>query len=217
VCRQIADRAAVRICVLFVVLLLGRTAEAFPAFPDDIVQHLHGTAKPACSVCHLGGKTTNSTPITPLALALRARGFTGDVSSLYAALDLLASDGTDSDGDGVTDVEELRAGTDPNSPVPEAPSADPAYGCAIAPRPGGAAACAAAGTALLLLVLLRRRRRRTSNRNLTFPRRSRKVGGSNPLARQLNPRCLSQNLSAVIDTAGPARDHTDYKRPSMPP
>ena len=54
----------------------------------------------------------------------------GDDASVVTAIDQLAADGTDTDGDGVGDVDELTAGTNPNpggadfcaGPTPE-------YGC----------------------------------------------------------------------------------------
>jgi hypothetical protein len=114
------------------VALLFGAAQARPDFPPDIARHVSATVAPACSVCHLEGKTGGITVVTPFALALRAHGFTDSSDTLLTALDEMATDGTDSDGDGFSDVEELRAGTDPNSPVPGAATADTSYGCTVA-------------------------------------------------------------------------------------
>jgi MYXO-CTERM domain-containing protein len=132
-------------------------ARAKPEFPPDIARHLSATEAPACSVCHLEGKTGGITVVTPFAFALRAHGFTDSTSTLNAALDQMDTDGTDSDGDGVSDVAELRAGTDPNSPVPGATTADPRYGCEIVSS-GGHAGWAGL-VAIFAAVVLRRRRR----------------------------------------------------------
>jgi len=138
--------------------LFGAVAQARPEFPSDIARHLSATVVPACSICHLEGKIGGITVVTPFALALRAHGFSSSSDSLVTALDQMATDGTDTDGDGVSDVEELRAGTDPNSPVPGATTADPSYGCAVAARPSRAGWPAPA--LLLALAAVRRRARR---------------------------------------------------------
>jgi len=137
---------------------------AKPQFPPEIARHLSATVDPACSVCHLDGKIAGVTVITPFALALRAHGFTSSEDTLNSALDAMQADNTDSDGDGISDVEELRAGTDPNSPVPGATTADPTYGCSLTSRPsrGGWTAVALSVAAA---VTLRRRRRKTPHRS----------------------------------------------------
>jgi len=137
--------------------LLPAVAQARPDFPPDMARHLSAAVAPACSVCHLEGKTGGITVVTPFAMSLRAHGFTNSSETLLAALDQMAADGTDTDGDGVSDVNELRAGTDPNSPVPGAATADPTYGCAVASRPGGNRETPLLIVALALALLIRRR------------------------------------------------------------
>ena len=64
-----------------------------------------------------------------------------DEAALKSALAAMESEKVDSDGDGVTDIAELKAGTDPNvgkagTPAPLRPE----YGCTISrirPRSGG--------------------------------------------------------------------------------
>jgi len=139
--------------------LLSVPAQAKPDFPPEIAQHVSAPIAPACSVCHLDGKTGGITVVTPFAMALRAHGFADSSASLLAALDQMATDGTDSDGDGVSDVAELRAGTDPNSPVPGAATADPTYGCAVASPPGRPGWTVPLLLSALLFVRRRARRR----------------------------------------------------------
>jgi hypothetical protein len=140
---------------------LGRSslAQAKSEFPGEI-KNSYGLAYDVpCSVCHVKGNTGSATPITPFALSLRARGLTGDNQSLSSALSKLESDAVDSDGDGVTDVNELKAGTDPNSSANASiiNDQDPGYGCG-GTAPQGRSAPGMAGVLALSWFVLRRRR-----------------------------------------------------------
>jgi hypothetical protein len=99
------------------VVLMASTAFASGQFPG-LIQTKYGLAASppqSCSLCHVNGITAVGTVNTPIGTALRARGLMllSD-SSLMTALDQLAADAVDSDKDGVTDVAELMAGTNPN-------------------------------------------------------------------------------------------------------
>lgn len=136
-----------RLALLVLVLgSLGRlsVARAVEEFPGQIQSDLALTYQVPCSVCHIKGNTGGSTPITPFALSLRSRGLEGE-SSLRDALLRAEADGIDSDGDGTTDIAELRAGTDPNSSANANIMNDqePGYGCGgSAPHGRGAPAMA---------------------------------------------------------------------------
>lgn len=132
--------------------LLGAThlMLASPTFPGALESDLGLDTPPDCSLCHAGGATGSATATTPFATAMRDRGMVaGDTQSVSAALQQLEADQVDSDGDGATDVDELRAGTDPNG---AGELALPTYGCASAGLPS-VLALAATG----LLALHRRR------------------------------------------------------------
>lgn len=112
--------------------LLTALVLATPNFPAE-VSRLTGGPQPSCAVCHVG-PTQRGTVTTPLGKALRDRGLVAnDVPSLEAAVSSLGQ--TDSDGDGVGDLEELKAGEDPNVAGVKAPP-EPSYGCAAAPWSG---------------------------------------------------------------------------------
>ncbi|MBM4280574.1 MAG: hypothetical protein FJ137_07370 [Deltaproteobacteria bacterium] len=146
-------------------LLLAPAALASSNYPGDLQSHLDAPAAPACTLCHQspgGGDTV----VTPFGLAMKDEGLTGfgQTALLTGALDALEAAATDSDGDGTGDVDELRAGRDPNvddgdggggggGDVPPPPAYG--FGCAAAP-----ASSTALGASLVLLWGARRRRRR---------------------------------------------------------
>jgi len=140
-------------------LLLGVAAPAgaTSTFPARIVAELDLRAEPACSLCHEGA-TARGTVTTPFGTSLRERGLLAyDEQSLVNALMALEGEGTDSDGDGVGDIEELRQGADPNLVEGGEALIVPEYGCSAGPRGGrGPGAGSSAGAVLALAALARR-------------------------------------------------------------
>jgi hypothetical protein len=158
-----------RLTSLLLFLLAPALARASAPFPSAVQSHLSLSYAPACSLCHLNGVTGLGTVTTPFGVALRAHGAAaGDVTKLDAALDAMRLDGTDSDCDGVPDIQELINGTDPNVPdvrdggvlahdggtcgTQSAALPGLTYGCGGSVAPGLVGGLAA-------LVLARRRRR----------------------------------------------------------
>lgn len=98
-----------------VVVLLAAPAWATDEFPPAISARYARANEPRCELCHTNGITARGTVTTPFGSALLGRGLAAyDVASLNAALDTLTTEMVDSDGDGVSDVEELANDTDPN-------------------------------------------------------------------------------------------------------
>jgi len=98
-------------------LMIPSAAMGTERLPARVADALALGYRPACSLCHLKGNTGPGTASTPFALSMKARGLVGDdQASVSPALVLLDTDRVDSDGDGVTDVDELKMGADPNSP-----------------------------------------------------------------------------------------------------
>jgi hypothetical protein len=141
--------------ILLLALLAAGQVRASSTFPDGIRTQLGLSYTPACTLCHVGTPGIG-TATTPFATSMRARGLVaGSLSSLDTALAALEAEHTDSDHDGVPDIEELKAGTDPN--VPGGSLETPTYGCFnVTGRGPGAASTL---VALLALVLTVRRRR----------------------------------------------------------
>jgi hypothetical protein len=138
-------------------------AAAKPQFPSVIASDLKLSYLPPCSLCHAKGNTSSATVTTHFGLALLARGLSGSETSLTSALASLAADGGDSDGDRVSDVAELKAGTDPNSPANASlvNNDDPGYGCGGSPpepRSRQASAPLLLGGALAWVLKFRRAR-----------------------------------------------------------
>jgi hypothetical protein len=134
-----------------------------PEFPRELKRDLTLDYEPPCSICHLKNNTGVGTAGTPFALALRERGLdAGSRTSLGAALTQLDDDKLDSDGDGVSDVDELRAATDPNSDAPVSlKDVQPEWGCSVALQHHAHRGLGAiAGLAVTVLVAGLRRRRR---------------------------------------------------------
>ena len=143
-------------------LLAPASARAVPEFPRVIRRDLALDYEPPCSICHLKNNTGVGTANTPFVLALRERGLDGESrTSLSDALTQLDDAKIDSDGDGVSDVDELRAATDPNSTAPVSlMDVQPQWGCSVALQSSaGRSLGALALITSVVLAALRRRRR----------------------------------------------------------
>jgi hypothetical protein len=115
--------------------LTARDAQAKERFVDVIATHLALPYQPPCRVCHIQGTTGPGSVQTPFGVSMLAHGLTSSQDTVSTALDGLAADMTDSDGDGDPDIDELRKNADPNTaaPVPLAAEDGPTYGCAVGP------------------------------------------------------------------------------------
>jgi len=101
---------------LLALVSLAGVAEATPEFPDAMRAHLKMSSSPPCDVCHADGVTGGGTVTTPFGRSARARGLVADNEDvLFGVLDRMAGEKVDSDNDGIPDIDELIASTDPNS------------------------------------------------------------------------------------------------------
>jgi len=111
-------------------------AQGTPDFTGEIQNTLSSPTAPPCTLCHTksaGGDGTVKTPFGSnfLSQGLRAH----DKSKLRKLLASAETKATDSDGDGVPDITELKAGTDPNQA--ETPSVSTGGSSAVENLPQG--------------------------------------------------------------------------------
>lgn len=150
-------------------------AHASPDYPGAVATHLSLPSAPACTLCHADMSGGKGTVTKPFGVSMRAHGLvSGSEPSLFAALDSMAADKTDSICDGTPDIDDLKAGRDPNasdsdagagacgSPAGEAIA--PEYGCIgrVAPARTSSGEGAVALVALAAAIGLARRSRRRS-------------------------------------------------------
>jgi hypothetical protein len=155
-------------------LALAPHAAASQAYPEALRAELGLAEIPnpptGCLLCHkdlVGGFMTVTKPFGRSVLKAGATG--ASVPSLRAALQTLETTATDSDFDGIADVPELQAGTDPNvaevsegePPIPQHEEVPlPETGCSLSGAPAESAVWLVPSVACLWLA----RRRRTAAR-----------------------------------------------------
>ena len=141
---------------LSAILLLGvglaAPAWASSSYPTDIQGDLSLSAPPpeSCALCHTNGVTGAGTVNTPFGKSARGLGLVAqNPSKLAQVLTAMQTAGTDSDGDGVSDIAELKAGTDPNVAGTSTGTTLPplSYGCGAQSAPGALALWALAAWA----------------------------------------------------------------------
>jgi hypothetical protein len=147
-------------------LFMASPAGATPDFPQKLADATGAPCVPQCTICHtdsVGGKGTVTKPFGKSMVDAGLISF--DNASVAKAVNELLQAGTDSDGDGIGDIAEIRDGDDPNSAT-AAKACGPTYGCGARIEPKGpidvGSALAALATALGLV--LGRRRTRSARR-----------------------------------------------------
>ena len=83
--------------------------------PGVVKEALNLTQLPDCMRCHNTSSGDEETATTPFGRAMKAAGATpNNPESLTQAVKKIETDKTDSDGDGMPDTDELKAGANPN-------------------------------------------------------------------------------------------------------
>jgi hypothetical protein len=97
-------------------LLVAASARASESYPETVEGALATPCPPACTTCHTRPEGGELTANTPVGISARRAGLECcNPNLLREVLATLETNATDSDMDGVPDMDELRAGTDPNA------------------------------------------------------------------------------------------------------
>jgi hypothetical protein len=152
------------------IALFAGVASASATYPDVVKTHLALGSAPQCALCHSDGMTGIGTVHTLFGATAKADGLVSqNTSKLTSVLDKMKTDKVDSDGDGVGDIDELVAGTDPNVKGGGVTVVKPelTYGCAATVAPGRPAPSsgAALGLGLVAAAAWARRRRGDARRS----------------------------------------------------
>lgn len=107
-------------------LFTSSSALASSTYPGVIASKYSVTA-PQCTLCHNNPAGGSGTATQPFASTMTGKGLTGGSATDLLGT-LLDASTSDTDGDGVTDVDELKAGGDPNVSG-GTPVEPPSYGC----------------------------------------------------------------------------------------
>lgn len=155
--------------------LLATPALATATYPLAVQTHLGLAAPPlaSCALCHANGVATQGTVTTPFGASAKSLGLVANnEASLRSALDALARAGTDSDADGTADIDELRAGSNPNvsATAPSTPAL--VYGCGAQALPGPLEALSLTGWLLAAVGGRRARTRRLGVRGTPWHSKS---------------------------------------------
>lgn len=112
-------------------LFLASAALASSSYPAAVEGDQGMPCAPQCTLCHTTNAGGGGTVTSAFGVAMMDRGMAGgsQTNLVLAALASMGTDGVDSDGDGIVDVDELTNGDDPNGGAAFCDTLTPTYGC----------------------------------------------------------------------------------------
>jgi hypothetical protein len=155
-------KLAVLVSLAAAVLAQTQTANASTEFPPVIADTLGITSQSACTICHATDLGGYGTVVKPFGIYMRSRGLKAhNADSLRGALAAMIAEKHDTDENGQTDEDALKAGADPNPPINPDVSEPIQYGCfrIATHRPESGLGWFAFGAAALLWLRRAQRRR----------------------------------------------------------
>jgi len=141
-------------------LAMPGVAQADPTYPAEIQSHLGLSFTPQCTLCHATNNGGLGTISTQFGRALQSKGLTSNTATLAPALDALNSASTDSNGDGIPDIQQLKKRIDPNTGLPLSNVEQEQFGCGgqIARGPVRSTGYGSIFAGLIFLALERRKK-----------------------------------------------------------
>ena len=135
-------------------LMCSDRAHALPEYPKYLQTAAETPCLPHCNVCHRDDNAGSGTVDRPFGKSIERVGHLrgGGQSDVTRAVDTLRSANTDSDGDGVADIDELSRGEDPNY-AGDGSLCGPQVGCSAASAPPTVGSSGSSALLACLLVL----------------------------------------------------------------
>lgn len=150
--------------LLSLVLSVAQKARGMPTFPAEIQSHLGLSYTPPCTFCHATASGGGAI-VTVFGQSMLKAGLTPDISTLDPALDTLKANQTDSDGNGVPDIQQIEEGLDPSTGHVSGPAERYGCGAHIATGKVRSRAVVIGAWVVLGLVVIARRQPRFRGKN----------------------------------------------------
>lgn len=147
---------------LLVSLLAAANARASTSYPPHLRSVVGLSYTPECTLCHASDLGGDGTAVKPFGVTMLRLGALGNdnLASLTGALEADRKDRVDSDEDELSDIDELRQGSDPNRGVNGEAPLTPMTGCVLSRRASESDTSSWTAVLVASIAFAARRRRR---------------------------------------------------------